>query len=78
MKYNFFPGRLFDAQCFCELFLFCVFQQARELVAKLIREKDQTEFRAGRGDVGYKIGGSSIDVSGFLLYLFKQLLVLYI
>lgn len=38
-------------------------QQARELVSKLIRDKDQTEFRTGRGDIGYKIGGTTVDVA---------------
>ncbi|XP_058473662.1 far upstream element-binding protein 3 isoform X1 [Solea solea] len=37
-------------------------QQARELVVKLIRDKDQSDFRAGRTDFGSKIGGSSLDV----------------
>nr|XP_046231381.1 far upstream element-binding protein 3 isoform X5 [Scatophagus argus] len=37
-------------------------QQARELVAKLIRDKDQGEFRVGRADFGSKMGGSSLDV----------------
>ncbi|KAM3874265.1 far upstream element-binding protein 3 [Diretmus argenteus] len=37
-------------------------QQARELVVKLIRDKDQGEFRVGRGDFGSKTGGSSLDV----------------
>ncbi|XP_078144428.1 far upstream element-binding protein 3 isoform X2 [Centroberyx gerrardi] len=37
-------------------------QQARELVVKLIRDKDQGEFRVGRGDFGSKMGGSSLDV----------------
>ncbi|KAF7657087.1 hypothetical protein LDENG_00031770 [Lucifuga dentata] len=37
-------------------------QQARELVVKLIRDKDQGEFRVGRADFGSKIGGSSLDV----------------
>uniref|UniRef100_A0A8C6SU18 Far upstream element (FUSE) binding protein 3 n=1 Tax=Neogobius melanostomus TaxID=47308 RepID=A0A8C6SU18_9GOBI len=38
-------------------------QQARELVAKLIRDKDQTEFRTGRGDIGFKVGGTTVDVA---------------
>ncbi|XP_055087558.1 far upstream element-binding protein 3 isoform X2 [Periophthalmus magnuspinnatus] len=38
-------------------------QQARELVAKLIRDKDQAEFRSGRGDNGYKIGGTTLDMA---------------
>uniref|UniRef100_A0A8D2ZR20 K Homology domain-containing protein n=1 Tax=Scophthalmus maximus TaxID=52904 RepID=A0A8D2ZR20_SCOMX len=37
-------------------------QQARELVVKLIRDKDQGDFRAGRADFGSKMGGSSLDV----------------
>ncbi|XP_047228800.1 far upstream element-binding protein 3 isoform X2 [Girardinichthys multiradiatus] len=37
-------------------------QQARELVVKLIRDKDQGDFRAGRLDFGTKMGGSSLDV----------------
>uniref|UniRef100_A0A3Q3VI71 K Homology domain-containing protein n=1 Tax=Mola mola TaxID=94237 RepID=A0A3Q3VI71_MOLML len=37
-------------------------QQARELVVKLIRDKDQGDFRVGRADFGSKIGGSSLDV----------------
>uniref|UniRef100_A0A8C6PJD4 Far upstream element binding protein 3 n=2 Tax=Nothobranchius furzeri TaxID=105023 RepID=A0A8C6PJD4_NOTFU len=37
-------------------------QQARELVVKLIRDKDQGDFRAGRVDFGSKMGGSSLDV----------------
>uniref|UniRef100_A0A671YSK0 Far upstream element (FUSE) binding protein 3 n=1 Tax=Sparus aurata TaxID=8175 RepID=A0A671YSK0_SPAAU len=37
-------------------------QQARELVVKLIRDKDQGEFRVGRADFGSKMGGSSLDV----------------
>uniref|UniRef100_A0A3P8WTC2 Far upstream element (FUSE) binding protein 3 n=1 Tax=Cynoglossus semilaevis TaxID=244447 RepID=A0A3P8WTC2_CYNSE len=37
-------------------------QQARELVVKLIREKDQGDFRSGRADFGPKMGGSSLDV----------------
>uniref|UniRef100_A0A672IV48 K Homology domain-containing protein n=1 Tax=Salarias fasciatus TaxID=181472 RepID=A0A672IV48_SALFA len=37
-------------------------QQARELVVKLIRDKDQGDFRAGRSDFGSKMGGSSLDV----------------
>ncbi|KAM4634739.1 far upstream element-binding protein 3 isoform 2-T2 [Polymixia lowei] len=38
-------------------------QQARELVVKLIRDKDQGEFRVGRGEFGSKIGGNSLDVA---------------
>ncbi|XP_034047792.1 far upstream element-binding protein 3 isoform X2 [Thalassophryne amazonica] len=37
-------------------------QLARELVVKLIRDKDQGEFRVGRGDFGPKMGGNSLDV----------------
>ncbi|XP_040013330.1 far upstream element-binding protein 3 isoform X4 [Xiphias gladius] len=37
-------------------------QQARELVVKLIRDKDQGDFRTGRADFGSKMGGSSLDV----------------
>uniref|UniRef100_A0A3Q3FWT5 Far upstream element (FUSE) binding protein 3 n=1 Tax=Labrus bergylta TaxID=56723 RepID=A0A3Q3FWT5_9LABR len=37
-------------------------QQARELVVKLIRDKDQGDFRVGRADFGTKMGGSSLDV----------------
>ncbi|KAK2888245.1 far upstream element-binding protein 3 isoform X1 [Channa argus] len=37
-------------------------QQARELVVKLIRDKDQGDFRVGRADFGSKLGGSSLDV----------------
>lgn len=53
------------------LFFFCLFflQQARELVVKLIRDKDQGEFRVGRADFGSKMGGSSLDVRAFLLIL---------
>jgi len=40
-------------------------QQARELVVEIIRDKDQGDFRAGRGDFGTRMGGgSSMDVSG--------------
>ncbi|XP_029024985.1 far upstream element-binding protein 3 isoform X1 [Betta splendens] len=38
-------------------------QQARELVVKLIRDKDQGDFRVGRADFGSKIGGNSLDVA---------------
>uniref|UniRef100_A0AAV2IVG3 K Homology domain-containing protein n=1 Tax=Knipowitschia caucasica TaxID=637954 RepID=A0AAV2IVG3_KNICA len=38
-------------------------QQARELVAKLIRDKDQVEFRSSRGDNGYKSSGTSLDMA---------------
>lgn len=38
-------------------------QQARELVVKLIRDKDQVEFRSSRGDFGSKIGGTTLDVA---------------
>uniref|UniRef100_A0A674PLY0 Far upstream element (FUSE) binding protein 3 n=1 Tax=Takifugu rubripes TaxID=31033 RepID=A0A674PLY0_TAKRU len=37
-------------------------QQARELVVKLIRDKDQGDFRVGRADFGSKMGGSTLDV----------------
>uniref|UniRef100_A0A672ZLG8 Far upstream element (FUSE) binding protein 3 n=1 Tax=Sphaeramia orbicularis TaxID=375764 RepID=A0A672ZLG8_9TELE len=37
-------------------------QQARELVVKLIRDKDQGEFRSSRADFVSKMGGSSLDV----------------
>lgn len=37
-------------------------QQARELVVKLIRDKDQGDFRVGRAEFGSKMGGSSLDV----------------
>uniref|UniRef100_A0A8C1P7G8 Far upstream element-binding protein 3-like n=1 Tax=Cyprinus carpio TaxID=7962 RepID=A0A8C1P7G8_CYPCA len=37
-------------------------QQARELVAEIIREKDQGDFRSGRSDFGSRLG-SSIDVA---------------
>uniref|UniRef100_A0A8C5DEC3 K Homology domain-containing protein n=1 Tax=Gouania willdenowi TaxID=441366 RepID=A0A8C5DEC3_GOUWI len=37
-------------------------QQARELVVKLIRDKDQGDFRPGRADFGSKMGGNSLDV----------------
>lgn len=46
-------------------------QQARELVVKLIRDKDQGDFRVGRADFGSKMGGSTLDVSDALLSLFK-------
>lgn len=36
---------------------------------KLIRDKDQGEFRVGRADFGSKMGGSSLDVRAFLLIL---------
>lgn len=45
---------------FCSLFFFL--QQARELVVKLIRDKDQGDFRVGRAEFGSKMGGSSLDV----------------
>ncbi|XP_067114673.1 far upstream element-binding protein 3 isoform X2 [Osmerus mordax] len=38
-------------------------QQARELVVEIIRDKDQGDFRAGRGDFGARLGGSSLDVA---------------
>uniref|UniRef100_A0A7N6ACQ4 K Homology domain-containing protein n=1 Tax=Anabas testudineus TaxID=64144 RepID=A0A7N6ACQ4_ANATE len=38
-------------------------QQARELVVKLIRDKDQGDFRVGRTDFGSKMGGNSLDVA---------------
>ncbi|XP_062844815.1 far upstream element-binding protein 3 [Trichomycterus rosablanca] len=38
-------------------------QQARELVAEIIRDKDQGDFRAGRGDFGSRLGGSSLEVA---------------
>ncbi|CAB1332746.1 unnamed protein product [Coregonus sp. 'balchen'] len=38
-------------------------QQARELVVEIIRDKDQGDFRAGRGDFGSRLGGSSLDVA---------------
>ncbi|XP_076867541.1 far upstream element-binding protein 3 isoform X2 [Brachyhypopomus gauderio] len=38
-------------------------QQARELVVEIIREKDQGDFRTGRGDFGSRLGGSSVDVA---------------
>ncbi|XP_030624092.1 far upstream element-binding protein 3 isoform X1 [Chanos chanos] len=38
-------------------------QQARELVVEIIRDKDQGDFRAGRGDFGSRLGGSSMDVA---------------
>lgn len=42
----------------------CVIQQARELVAEIIRDKDQGDFRTGRlGDFGSRLGGTSLDVS---------------
>uniref|UniRef100_A0A674P9W1 Far upstream element (FUSE) binding protein 3 n=1 Tax=Takifugu rubripes TaxID=31033 RepID=A0A674P9W1_TAKRU len=43
-------------------------QQARELVVKLIRDKDQGDFRVGRADFGSKMGGSTLDVSDALLF----------
>lgn len=43
-----------DSECVCV-------QQARELVAEIIREKDQGDFRSGRSDFGSRLG-SSIDV----------------
>lgn len=53
------------------LFWFCFFvfflQQARELVVKLIRDKDQGDFRVGRADFGSKMGGNSLDVRHPLL-----------
>ncbi|XP_041915635.1 far upstream element-binding protein 3 isoform X4 [Alosa pseudoharengus] len=36
-------------------------QQARELVVEIIRDKDQGDFRTGRGDFGSRMGGSSMD-----------------
>lgn len=47
---------------FCFVFLFLFLQQARELVVKLIRDKDQGDFRVGRAEFGSKMGGSSLDV----------------
>lgn len=41
---------------------FFFIQQARELVVKLIRDKDQGDFRVGRAEFGSKMGGSSLDV----------------
>ncbi|XP_066514287.1 far upstream element-binding protein 3 isoform X2 [Hoplias malabaricus] len=38
-------------------------QQARELVVEIIREKDQGDFRTGRGDFSSRLGGSSLDVA---------------
>ncbi|KAL4609409.1 far upstream element-binding protein 3-like [Arapaima gigas] len=38
-------------------------QQARELVAEIIREKDQEHFRSGRTDFGSRLGGNSLDVA---------------
>uniref|UniRef100_W5MDS3 Far upstream element (FUSE) binding protein 3 n=1 Tax=Lepisosteus oculatus TaxID=7918 RepID=W5MDS3_LEPOC len=38
-------------------------QQARELVAEIIRDKDQGDFRSGRSDFGSRLGGSSLDVA---------------
>lgn len=46
---------------FCFSLLFFL-QQARELVVKLIRDKDQGDFRVGRAEFGSKMGGSSLDV----------------
>lgn len=46
-----------------------VSQQARELVVKLIRDKDQGDFRVGRADFASKMGGSSLDVRDLLLLL---------
>lgn len=40
-----------------------VLQQARELVVEIIRDKDQGDFRASRGDFGSRLGGSSLDVA---------------
>ncbi|XP_043914081.1 far upstream element-binding protein 3 [Protopterus annectens] len=37
-------------------------QQAREMVAEIIREKEQIDFRSGRNDFG-RVAGSSIEVS---------------
>lgn len=44
-------------------------QQARELVVKLIRDKDQGDFRVGRAEFGSKMGGSSLDVRRVLSLL---------
>uniref|UniRef100_A0A8B9HUI5 Far upstream element (FUSE) binding protein 3 n=1 Tax=Astyanax mexicanus TaxID=7994 RepID=A0A8B9HUI5_ASTMX len=38
-------------------------QQARELVVEIIREKEQGDFRTGRGDFSSRLGGSSMDVA---------------
>jgi len=38
-------------------------QVARELVARLIRDKDLGDFRVGKADFGSKMGGNSLDVS---------------
>lgn len=35
---------------------------------KLIRDKDQGDFRAGRADFGSKLGGSSLDVRACFVY----------
>lgn len=37
-------------------------QVARELVAKLIRDKDLGDFRIGKAEFGSKLGGNSLDV----------------
>lgn len=47
---------------FSLFFSFFFLQQARELVVKLIRDKDQGDFRVGRAEFGSKMGGSSLDV----------------
>lgn len=47
-------------------------QQARELVVKLIRDKDQGDFRVGRADFGSKMGGSTLDVRDALLSLISN------
>ncbi|CAL8320081.1 unnamed protein product [Lota lota] len=38
-------------------------QVARELVAKLIRDKDLGDFRVGKAEFGSKLGGNSLDVA---------------
>ena len=37
-------------------------QVARELVAKLIRDKDLGDFRVAKAEFGSKLGGNSLDV----------------
>lgn len=43
-------------------FYFVFTQQAREMVLEIIREKDQADLRAVRGDFSSRIGSSSIEV----------------
>lgn len=71
----FLDFKTFYSSCFCKYLYRMVgfhwfswhfhpfsLQQARELVVKLIRDKDQGDFRTGRAEFGSKMGGTSLDV----------------